>query len=220
MNPSGTVIVSGASVGLGVSVTTAFAKASWTTVGIARSERPAEYPDTADYLQGDAADPEVARALVDQIDKTYDLSKGTLCLINCAGQYVRGSILDVSGDQIVSAVQSNYLAPAVLTHALLMKASKGSIVNVISTSALQAKATNSLYGSAKAGLAQFFRSLQAEFSSDQWRITNLYPETIRTHGEGPEVSAIEPKEFSEWILDVVSNPRSYYLSEVTVMPCE
>ena len=95
---------------------------------------------------------------------------------------------------------------------------KATIVNVISTSAQQAKDTNSAYGSAKAGLAHFFRSLQQEFSSERYRISNLFPGMIRTHGEEATISAIEPGDLSQFIYQLVDNSSSVYLSEVTLLP--
>lgn len=221
MSPPRIVIITGAARGLGRALVDEFSAGGWTTIGLARSPRPADYAANAEYYTVDAADGAACQEFWEKLQTSLpQLATSNIALINNAGLYVRSHAIDTPLDTFEESLRSNYLVAVNMTRSMLDVVSNASIVNVISTSALQAKNTNSAYGSAKAGLTQFFRSLQQEFSAEQYRITNLFPGTIRTHGEGPEVPAIEPPDLSSFIRDLLEGSRSFYIAEATLLPPE
>jgi NAD(P)-dependent dehydrogenase (short-subunit alcohol dehydrogenase family) len=148
----------------------------------------------------------------------HEWAEMDVCLVNNAGQYFRGSALDTSLQDYEDSIKANYLTGVLMTRSLLEVKDVARVINVLSTSALQAKNTNSAYGSAKAGLMQFFRSLQQEFDARKVRITNLYPSSIRTHGESEDVSAIEPEDLAALIAWHAESSESYYVAEASLYP--
>ena len=212
------VVITGATRGLGLALVREFVCAGWQTTGVGRSARPEEYPEGADFERFDASDIHACRHFWEKHVKRSEEGADGLALINNAGVYVPGGFLDPPAALFEESIRCNYLSAVNMTRTLFDIVTSARLVNIVSTSALQAKSTNSAYGSAKAGMAQFFRSLQQEFSPEQYRIINVYPGTIRTHGEGPDVDAIEPEDLSMFVRELLAAGPSFYVAEATLMP--
>lgn len=88
----------------------------------------------------------------------------------------------------------------------------------MSSSALAVHASNSAYGAAKASQMHFFQSLQQEFALEQYRITNLYPSDIASHGPNPD--AINADELARYVVDLAESKLSHYLRDVTLYPAK
>lgn len=212
------VVITGAARGLGLALVREFSAHGWIATGIARSERPDDYPDGTAYVQMDAADLVACKRLWSELAAETPGGLDGVVLINNAGLYIRSKFRETAPEQFEASIRANYLSGVHMTRTLVDIAAQARILNIISTSAQQARGTNSAYGSAKAGMAQFFRSMQQEFAPSTYRITNLYPGTLRTHGEGPEIDAIEPEDLSVFIRELVEPKLSFYIAEATILP--
>jgi len=205
-----TVVVTGASKGLGRVIAVAFLAAGWKVIGTGRSVRPQDLDDQIEYQSFDASDAEAAA-------KCWQTVTGDqVCLVNNAASYAKGGLLETAPEEYEGQMRSGYLTAVQMTRALVAHFPTASIINVISNSALEAHAKNGAYGAAKAATMHFFQSLQKEFEPEKYRITNLYPSDIASHG--PNADAIDPVDLAEFIIQLAESQTSYHLSDVTLYP--
>jgi len=207
-----TVIITGVSQGLGRSIADVFVKASWQVIGTGRSTRPDDLDQSIDYHQFDASDNVAVAGFWDQLN----LDGNEVCLVNNAGGYIGGGLIETAADEYVKQVQSNYFSSVYMTRGLAEHITMARIINVISASALSAHAKNSAYGAAKAAAMHFFQSIQKEFPPEKYQITNLYPSDIDSHHDNPH--AIGAVDLASFILELASSHASYYLTDVTLRP--
>lgn len=208
------VVVTGASRGLGLALAKEFAMAGWQVVGTGRSGRPAELPQDVDYRQFDAGNAAECEAFWKQLhDSNPDAQ---ICLVNNAGGYVSGGLLQTKPEDYEQQMRSCYFSSVYMTRGMAALFAKAKIINIVSTSALAAHKNNSAYGAAKTAQMHFFRALQEEFAAEQYQITNLYPSDIATHGVNP--AAIDPADLASFVRQQAENRTTYYLRDATIYP--
>lgn len=210
-----TAVVTGVSQGLGLVIADVLSKNGWQVVGTGRSERPAELASSIQYHQFDASDAKACTDFWQQLAK--EVSDDT-CLVNNAGSYVSGGLLDTKPEDYEKQMLGNYFTGVYMTRGLAEVVPRARIINIVSNSALAAHPSNSAYGAAKAAAMHFFQSLQKEFGADKYRITNLYPSDIASHGSNPD--AIDPTDLATFVLQQANNQTSYYITDVTLYPAK
>ncbi len=209
-----TAIVTGASQGLGQVIASTFAGNGWQVIGTGRSPRPDVLDGSIRYEQFDASDPKACAGFWEHLKDGLEGSE--VCLVNNAGGYTYGSLLEAQPEDYQNQMQSNYFAGVYMTQSLAAVVPSARIINIVSTSALTPNSGESAYGAAKAAVMYFFRSLQKEFAPDKYRITNLYPSDIASHGANSE--AIDPTDLAAFVLEQAENKTSYYITDVTLYP--
>jgi NAD(P)-dependent dehydrogenase (short-subunit alcohol dehydrogenase family) len=209
-----TAIITGASQGLGLVIARTFSDNGWQVIGTGRSARPDTLDQTIQYEQFDASD---AEACTDFWQRFKDKATADeVCLVNNAGSYVEGGLLDTKAADYDKQMQSNYFSAVYMTRGLIDNCHKARIINIVSNSALNTHSSQSAYGAAKAAEKHFFQSLQKEFPASKYRITNLYPSDIAS--SGPNSNAINPVDLAGFIVQQADNKSTYYLPDVTVYP--
>jgi NAD(P)-dependent dehydrogenase (short-subunit alcohol dehydrogenase family) len=207
-------VITGTSQGLGLVLAQVFAANGWKVVGTGRSSQPAEFPAAAIYQQFDAGNATACESFWEFLKDNH--SGGEICLVNNAGGYVGGSLLETSAEDYEQQMRSIYFSAVYMTRGLALVSPKARIINVISSSALAAHKNNSAYGAAKAAEMHFFQALQLEFKPDQYQITNLYPSDIASHGPNPK--AIDPQDLAAYIRNLAESQDSIYVRDVTMYP--
>jgi 3-oxoacyl-[acyl-carrier protein] reductase len=210
-----TAIVTGASQGLGNYIANTFSGAGWKVIGIGRSGRPNTLESAIQYEQFDASDSDVCTAFFEK--HKSELSKDEVCLVNNAGSYVSGGIVETLAEEYRRQMDSNYFSAVNMTKGLVGTVSKAKIINVVSAGALTSYAKQSAYGAAKAAERHFFQSIQKELDRNKYQITNLYPGDIASHGPS-EVAAIDPKDLANLITEIAESKRTYVITDVTLYP--
>ncbi len=205
-------VITGASGGLGKALVNDFVHAGWQVVGTGRSNRPADLPAEANYKQFDASDAVASQSFWEQLKK--DSADAEVCLVNNAGGYVSGSLIDTSPTDYRGQMQSCYFSAVYMTRGLTLAFARARIINIISSSALAAHKNNSAYGAAKAAEMHFFQSLQREFKPEQYRITNIYPDNIASHE--PAANAIKPEDLAAFVRAQADSTASFYVTDVTM----
>src|SRR5579884_1388059 len=200
-----TVIITGTSHGLGYCLANAFLKAGWHVVGTGRSTRPDNLDQAIEYQQFDGSD-ENATGNFWQGLNLNDAEE--ICLVNNAGGFVGGGLLDTKPEDFLKQMKSNYFTAVYMTRGLIEKVDKARIINVISNSALEPNAKTGAYGAAKSASRYFFQTLQKEYSADKYKITNLYPSNIAT--AQPDPKSIEPNDLADFIRDMAESKHSYF----------
>ena len=207
-----TAVITGASKGLGLAIANEFVSKGWKVIGTGRSARPHELNSAVDYYQFDASDIINAETFWQDIQKQH--SEAEFCLVNNAGGYASGGLLTTKPEDFEKQMKINYFTTVYMTRGLAKVIPKAKIINIISANALSPGSTDEAYGASKAATKQFFQSLQKEFKSSQYQITNLYPNNIATSGPNP--AAIDPSDLAIFVRELADSQKSYYLRDVTL----
>ncbi len=207
-----TAVVTGTSHGLGTCIAKAFIKNGWRVIGTGRSARPDGFDEAIEYKQFDASDAAACADFWEQLE----VGDGEVCLVNNAGGYVGGKLLETKPEDYEKQMRTNYFSGAYMTRGLVEHVPSARIVNVISNSALVDYANSGAYSASKAAAMHFFHSLQKEFPAEKYQVTNLYPSSIATSGPNPE--AIDPGDLAALIVEIAEDQASYYPTDMTLFP--
>lgn len=110
-------------------------------------------------------------------------------LCNVAGILLLDHFPDISVERFRRVLEVNLVGPFMLTQAALphLLETKGSIVNVSSTSALAGMPYGAAYGTSKGGVSAFTRTIAVEFGKHGLRCNAVNPGSILTAMAGPDV---------------------------------
>lgn len=174
-----TVIVTGASSGIGAATARAFGRAGDRVVLAARRadrlrEVAADLPDSLVVPADLARSEDIARVVAEAVARfgTVDV------LVNGAGLGRYDWLEQLPEDDIRAEIQVNLIAPILLARAVLpmmLARRRGVIVNVASVAAKIATPTMSIYNAAKFGLDGFSEALRREVRGAGVYICVIYP---------------------------------------------
>ncbi len=199
-----TVVITGASAGVGAACARAFAAQKAKLVLIARGEEA--LAAIAEELRAetevlaismDVADTGSCLKLFERVEQVFG---AVHCLINNAGTHLRGTVESRSPEDLAAMVDVNMRAPLVLTAAALpylRKAGGGSVVMVGSLAGcapLQGAAT---YSATKAGLRAFTYALADELRDSNIRVSVVSPGPIDTGFIMDDLDQVEDIVFSQ-----------------------
>ena len=189
--PRRTLLLTGASRGIGHATVIRFSSAGWRVITCSRYPFPEECPWEAgpeDHIQVDLANEQNTLAAIAEIKGR--LEGGQLhALVNNAAISpkaeggARLSSIDTTMDVWRHVFGVNFLAPIVLARGLLdeLKAAKGSVVNVTSIAGSRVHPfAGSAYATSKAALAALTREMAFDFGSQGIRVNAIAPGEIDT----------------------------------------
>lgn len=186
-----TVIVTGASQGIGAGIASRFAEAGANVIVHYRGGKAGAdevvgqikgNKGEAKAVQAELASEEGSQSLIDETIKLYS---GLDILVNNAGIFPMSSLLDMSLEDwqlMYSAnVESAMLcSKAAATH--MKDSGGGAIINIASTSALNPASDHSHYNSAKAAVVMLTRSAAQELGPHNIRVNCVSPGLISRPG--------------------------------------
>lgn len=233
-----TVLVTGATAGIGAACVRAFAKAGWRVVGTGR--RADRLQALQDELGADRFHPCVFDVRdEDARDTALDALPGEFgqidCLVNNAGLALGTSpAQDSDLDQWKVMIDTNITALVSLTRRLLpmLVERRGAIVNLSSVAATYPYAGGNVYGGTKAFVHQFTLGLRSDLHGTGVRVTSIEPgmvETeftvVRTGGSQQASDALygganpmTGEDIAETILWVASLPPHLNINTLELMP--
>ncbi|MDZ8188310.1 MAG: SDR family NAD(P)-dependent oxidoreductase [Nostoc sp. ChiSLP02] len=184
-----TVLLTGASRGLGVFIARALAKEGATIIGVSRSKEKLEKVGLEINALGSKGisipfDISQVEQLPDLLQEVNQLAGPVDILINNAGIEIYRAFQDYSLAELKSVLSINLLAAMELTRLLLpsmLRQRSGHIVNIASLGGKKGSPYDSIYCSSKAGLLIFSDALRQELA-----------------GTGVEISAISPGYIAEF----------------------
>ena len=196
-------IVTGASSGIGLAVTRALARQGVRVALVARScgklesvvrelgaERAAAFPlDVTDR----SALATLPAAVVERFGR-LDI------LVNNAGKNHRGAVRHRSGKELAEILDTNLVAPVLLTQAVLAHLSEGGVVvNVASLAGKVPVPHEATYSASKAGLRAFSRALdvEGEHARGGARVCTVCPGPVDTGFFGDDIASVPDIVFSQ-----------------------
>src|SRR5436305_14328575 len=229
--PRRTLLLAGASRGIGHATVKRFSSAGWRVITCSRHPFPEECPWEAgpeDHIQVDLADPANTTAAVAEIKQR--LEGGHLhALVNNAAispkaeAGARLGSIDTHIDVWRHVFGVNFFAPIMLARGLIdqLKAAKGSVVNVTSIAGSRVHPfAGAAYATSKAALASLTREMAADFGPRGIRVNAISPGEIDTAILSPGTDRIvheqiplrrlgEPEEVAKAIYFLCTDQSSY-----------
>ena len=195
-----TVLITGASSGIGRELAFKFAEAEATVLNASRrpesKDEGAELPTheqivedggQADFLQTDASRPE---QLEDAVEDAHAYG-GVDIFVNNAGIHITESVLDVTEEQFDRIHETNvkgyFFGCQAAARDMISRGVEGTILNMASISSTMAKPEQIIYESTKGAIQMITRSSALELAEHGIRVNGLAPGRITT--EFGEMSA-------------------------------
>jgi 3-hydroxy acid dehydrogenase/malonic semialdehyde reductase len=222
---SESILVTGASSGIGLAVAEKLIKGGYSVTGLCRRDLPVSIRQYCDVINLDLSDLKTIDRQVKEHLKTrhYD------GLVHCAGYGHFGSVEQFSTAQINRAIQVNLTAPIVLTRHLIpgMRArKKGRLIFMGSESARIAGKKGVLYSAAKFGLRGFCQALREDCASDGVQVSLINPGMVRTPffddqrfaPGADEKNAILPEQVADIVQQILQADDNFVFDEVNLSP--
>jgi NAD(P)-dependent dehydrogenase (short-subunit alcohol dehydrogenase family) len=184
-----TVVITGASSGIGYALAEEYLRRGYNVVGNARSAdrlqaAAAKFGNPANFLQvaGDIAKPATAKAL---FEKAIGAFGKVDILINNAGVFIPKPVVDYTEDDVDTIVSTNlkgFFYPAQQAAAHMAANKQGHIVNITASVAIQpnVKVSALLPVLIKGGLNSATRALALELASSNVKVNAVAPGIIET----------------------------------------
>jgi NAD(P)-dependent dehydrogenase (short-subunit alcohol dehydrogenase family) len=225
-----TLILTGASRGIGHATVKRFSSAGWRVITCSRQPFPEDCPWEAgpeDHIQIDLADrDDLEKGIAEMRSR---LEGGTLnALVNNAGISPKGpegqrlGTLDWDPDMWAQVFQVNFFASIALAHGLLeeLKAGQGTVINITSIAGSRVHPyASSAYATSKAALAALTREMASDFGPLGVRVNAIAPGEIETAILSPGTEAFakqiplrrlgSPDEVASTIYFLCSSQASY-----------
>ncbi len=189
--PKRTLLLTGASRGIGHATVIRFSSAGWRVITCSRHPFPEQCPWDAgpeDHIQVDLADHKDTARAIDEIRER--LNGGHLhALVNNAAISPKGAggtrmgSVDTDVDVWSHVFRVNFFAPIMLARGLIeeLKAVKGSVVNVTSIAGSRVHPfAGAAYATSKAALAALTREMASDFGRVGIRVNAIAPGEIDT----------------------------------------
>ncbi|MGD9845011.1 MAG: SDR family NAD(P)-dependent oxidoreductase [Variibacter sp.] len=203
--PRRTLLLTGASRGIGHATVKRFSAAGWRVITCSRHGFPENCPWEAgpeDHIQVDLGNPENTAEAIAEIKRRLDNGELHALVNNAAispkaGGGVRMGSIDTNLDTWEQVFRVNFFAPIMLARGLLdeLKAAKGSVVNVTSIAGSRVHPfAGAAYATSKAALAALTREMAADFGAVGVRVNAIAPGEIDTAILSPGTDEIVAKQ--------------------------
>lgn len=237
--PKGTVLVTGASSGIGAAIARAAAQSGWRVVCAARRQdklaaQVAAIGAAATSVHLDVRDRESVATLPGRIPEGW---REVDVLVNCAGHDIGGrQRFDLEAmDDWSDTLNTNLLGAMRVTHAVvpgMLARGRGHIVNMSSIYALEAHAGSSAYCTSKYGINGFSKAILDDYRNLGVRVTQVLPGVARTdfsntrwHGDRAKVDAfyasipvvLEPEDIARAVLFAIEQPRHVTIADIVMV---
>ncbi len=219
-------LVTGASSGIGLAVARRLVEMGYDVYSYARDHGKTSFRHARFHpVDCDVTD---TRVLLERTEALLRETGGLKILVNNAGVGFFGPHATMAPDRIERMVRTNLVAPMVLTRATLkhLEKSRGFVVNIASTAALNPGSFGAAYGATKAGLHQFGQALFSEVRKSGVRVVTLYPDMTRTPfydqadfepGEDPDAH-ITPECVADAVAQAVDQRDGTVITQIVIKP--
>ncbi|WP_149537145.1 SDR family NAD(P)-dependent oxidoreductase [Siccirubricoccus phaeus] len=191
--PRRTLLLTGASRGIGHATVKRFSAAGWRVITVSRHPFPEQCPwemGPEDHLQLDLGDPAQTAAAIPEIKARLAPEGGRLdALVNNAGISPKGAggarmgTIDTPLEDWQRVFQVNFFAPILLARGLVeeLQRARGAVVNVTSIAGSRVHPfAGAAYATSKSALAGLTREMAADFAPLGIRVNAISPGEIDT----------------------------------------
>lgn len=219
-----TVLVTGASRGIGREITLQLLQAGYKVIGLARTFQ--EKLENFTPIEIDLSDLSSLPTHLKQITKDYPDIQAIVCN---AGRGEFGNLEEFSYEKIKSLIDLNFLSQVYLIKAFLplfKKRQSGDLIFIGSEAALSGKRGGSIYCASKFALRGFVQALREECSISHVRVSLINPGMVRTDffqdlfikpGEHPS-EHIVPEDIAKAVLFILSSRNGTVFDEINLSP--
>ncbi len=228
-----TIILTGASRGIGHAAVKRFSSAGWRVITCSRHGFPEDCPWEAgpeDHIQVDLSKPENTEQAIEQMKQGLAAQGGRLnALVNNAAISPKGEggkrlgTIDMPVSDWQKVFQVNFFAPIMLARGLIdeLKLAQGAVVNVSSIAGSRVHPfAGAAYATSKAALASLTREMASDFGPLGVRVNAISPGEIDTAILSPGTEKIveeqipmrrlgEPEEVAKAIYFLCTDQSSY-----------
>ena len=227
MNEKQTVLITGASSGIGLAIARTLVDNGYEVYGIGRNfdDEAISYSDCFHCVICNITDTDALEKCVNEIRKEHRID----ILINNAGCAYYGLHEELNASKIKEIVRTDLEAPLILTQMLLrdMKKHGGNIINISSVTAIShANPHGAAYGAAKAGLYSFSTSVFEEARKHGVKVTAILPDMTVTdlyrnanfEADDEKGASLLPQDIADAVLFVLSRPEGVVIEELVIRP--
>lgn len=202
---SKTVLITGASTGIGRSTAILFAEKGWNVIATMRNPEKANF--SSDKIHVLPLDVTNSDSIHTAIAKSLEFGKIDV-LVNNAGYGLMGAFENCSPAQIQRQFDTNVFGLMEVTRALLphfRESRSGMIINVASIGGKMSFPTYSLYNSTKWAVEGFSEGLQYELEQFNIRVKLIEPGPIKTdfYDRSPEIATSDLKVYDEYVNKII-----------------
>ncbi|OPJ62274.1 SDR family oxidoreductase [Clostridium oryzae] len=221
-----TAVVTGASSGIGLSITKKLLQLGYKVYGIARDFSKTEIEDSNFIkINCDITKTSELEMKIKEIRKQEEEIK---ILVNNAGVGYFGPHEEISIKNIHKMIATNLEAPMILSQLLLreLKKNKGFIINISSITAKKSSPIGCAYSATKAGLSHFSESLFDEARKSGLKVITIHPDMAKTNfyseanfreGDSTE-SYITPECVADTVEMVISQRSETVITDIVIRP--
>lgn len=171
------VLITGAAGGIGAATARVFHKAGWRVIGVDRSADAVT--GVEHMIRADISDPASPERIFSELSAKF----GRLdALVNNAAMQICKPVIETSVEEWDAVMASNIRSVFLSMRFAypLLKASRGSIVNVSSVHAVATSANIAAYAASKGALLAFTRATAIEFGDAGIRVNAILPGAVDT----------------------------------------
>lgn len=222
-----TVLLTGASSGIGLATGLRLAKEGYEIYGIGRTfEELPDYPSGFHRFSCDITDTNALQKTLAEIRSQLG-SPAPDILIHSAGVGLYGLQETLKATDLQTLIRTNLEAPILLTTEFLgfMKQRKsGHIIFLSSVTARKSNTYGCAYGATKAGLLSFAGSLFDEARKNGIKVTTLLPDMTQTNlyrnadFMADETACLFPEDIADTISYILSAGEHLNVTELTIQP--